>query len=146
MGRALSVDLRLRVVQAIDGGLTTREAARRFAIGIATAGAWHRLWRRTGSVAPGRQGPPVHSKLDAHEAFIMALVEADRDITLTEIAERLAAERGVEASRALVWYFFDKRGVTFKKRPRTRPSRTARTSRAGARPGSTTSSTSTRPA
>ena len=146
MGRALSVDLRLRVVQAIDGGLTTREAARRFAIGIATAGAWHRLWRRTGSVAPRRQGPPVRSKLDAHEAFIMALVEADRDITLTEIAERLAAERGVEASRALVWYFFDKRGVTFKKRPRTRPSRTARTSRASAKPGSTASSTSTRPA
>ncbi len=145
MGRALSMDLRLRVVEAMDGGVTTREAAERFAIGIATAGAWHRLWRRTGSVAPRRQGPPVRSKLDAHEAFIMALVEADRDITLTEIAERLQADRGVEASRALVWYFFDKRGVTFKKRPRTRPSRIVRTSLGSARPGSTASSISTRP-
>lgn len=145
MGRAMSVDLRRRVVEAIDGGLTTREAARRFAVGIATAGAWHRLWRRTGSVAPGRQGHPVRSKLDAHEAFIMALVEADRDITLTEIAERLRADRGIEASRALVWYFFDKRGVTFKKRPRTQPNRIARTSRGHARRGSMASSTSIRP-
>ncbi len=144
MGRAMSMDLRLRVVQAIEDGLSTREAARRFAIGIATAGAWHRLLRRTGSVEPGRQGHPVRSKLDAHEAFIMALVEADKDITLTEIAERLDAERGVRASRALVWYFFDKRGVTFKKRPRTRPSRIGRTSRADAGPGSKASSTSTR--
>ena len=146
MGRAMSVDLRLRVVEAIDGGLSTREAARRFAIGIATAGAWHRLWRRTGSVAPRRQGHPVRSKLDAHETFIMALVDADKDITLTEIAERLKADRRAIASRALVWYFFDKRGVTFKKRLRTRPSRTGRTSRTSAGPGSRVSSTSTRPA
>ena len=147
MGRAMGMDLRVPVVRAIDGGLSTREAARRFAIAIAiaTAGAWHRLWRRTGSVAPGRQGPPVRSKLDPHEAFIMALVDADKDITLTEITERLRAERGVDASRVLVWYF-DKRGVTFKKRRLTRPSRTGRTSRTSAEPGSTASSISTRPA
>lgn len=146
MGRALGMDLRLRVVRAIDGGVSTREAARRFAVGIATAGAWHRLWRRTGSVAPGRQGPPVRSKLDPHEEFIMDLVAERPDITLTEIAGRLAAERGVAVSRVLVWKFFAKRGVTFKKSPRMRPSRSARTSPAGARPGSRASSSSTPPA
>lgn len=86
VGRAMSMDLRQRVVRSIDEGLSTREAARRFAIGIATAGAWHRLWRRTGSIEPGHQGHPVRSKLDRHEAFILALVEARKDITLTEIA------------------------------------------------------------
>lgn len=111
---AMSIDWRRRVVEAIDGGLTKREAVLQFAIGIATAGAWHRLWRRTGCVAPRRQGPPVHSKVDAHEAFIVALAEASKDITLTEIGERLANERGVKTSRALVWFFFDKRGATFK--------------------------------
>ena len=50
MARAYSLDLRRRVVEAIDGGLSSREAARRFAIGIATAGSWHRLWRKTGDV------------------------------------------------------------------------------------------------
>lgn len=42
MARAYSVDLRQRVIDAIEGGLSTREAARQFAIGIATAGSWHR--------------------------------------------------------------------------------------------------------
>ena len=41
------------------------------------------------------QGKPKVSKLDAHETFIFALVDTDeRDITLAEIAEHLAAERG----------------------------------------------------
>jgi transposase len=127
MARALSLDFRRRVVTAIDGGLSTREAARRFAIGIATAGAWHRLWRRTGDVRPGRQGQPKGSKLDAHEDFILGLVDEVKDIALAEIAELLSEERGVSACPATIWYFFDKRGITYKKRRRTRASRSART-------------------
>lgn len=145
MARALSIDLRLRVVEAIEDGLSTREAARRFSIGIATAGAWHRLWRRTGSVRPARQGHPVGSKLDRHEAFILDLVEAQKDITLTEIAERLASERGVRVCRSLVWCFFHKRGITFKKRLPTPPSSSVRTSPPRGGAGSRASSSSIRP-
>lgn len=146
MARAYSLDLRQRVIDAIEGGLSTREAALRFAIGKATAGAWHRLWRRTGDVRPGRQGNPGGSKLDAHEGFILDLVEAHKDISLAEITDRLATERGVRTCPATVCGFFHKRGLTFKKRRRTPPSRTARTSRPPARPGSTASPLSTRAA
>jgi len=118
MARAYGVDLRRRVVEAIEGGLSTRAAARRFAIGIATAGAWHRRWRRTGDVQPGRQGQPRRSKLDPHAAFILGLVAETRDIGLAEIAARLAQARGVSACPATIWYFFDKRGITYKKRQR----------------------------
>jgi transposase len=45
MGRALSEDLRWRVVLAIEDGMSTRDAARRFGVGLSTPGAWHRLWR-----------------------------------------------------------------------------------------------------
>ncbi|RJT21310.1 hypothetical protein D3227_39770 [Mesorhizobium waimense] len=38
MARAYSLDLRTRVIEAIEAGLSTREAARRFAIGISTSG------------------------------------------------------------------------------------------------------------
>jgi len=38
MGKPYSMDLRQRVVAAIEGWLSTRQAAARFAIGIATAG------------------------------------------------------------------------------------------------------------
>jgi transposase len=126
MARALSLDLRRRVVAAIDGGLSTRATARRFAIGIATAGSWHRLWRRTGDVRPGRQGKPSRSKLDRHEAFILGLIEERRDIALAEIAAHLAETHGVTVCPATIWYFLDKRGLTYKKRPRTRASRAAR--------------------
>ncbi len=122
MARAYSLDLRQRVVEAIEDGLSSREAARRFAIGIATAGAWHRLWRRTGDVHPGRQGKPQGSKLDAHEQFVLSLVESQKDISLGEIAERLAQDCRVSACPATIWYFLDKRGITFKKRQGMRAS------------------------
>lgn len=147
MARALSLDLRKRVIDAIVDGLSSREAARRFAIGVSTAGAWHRAWRATGSLAPGRQGHPKVSKLDPHEAFILSLVDTgDRDITLAEIADRLETERGVRTCAATVLTFFKKRGITFKKRRRMRRSSSARMSSPHANAGSTASRTSTRAA
>lgn len=146
MARAYGVDLRKRVVEAIDEGLSTRAAARRFSIGISTSGAWYREWRSRGRLEPGRQGKPKLSKLDAHEAFILALVETDeRDITLAEIAERLA-ERGVKAGVTTVHEFFAKRGITYKKRRRTRPNSSARTFWPREKTGSTDSSISTQAA
>jgi transposase len=58
MGKPYSMDLRERVVAAIEGGESTHQAAARFAIGIATAGAWARLKRSTGDVRPAKQGKP----------------------------------------------------------------------------------------
>ena len=144
MGRCYSLDLRGRVIEAIDGGMSARGAAARFSIGEATAIRWHRRWRDTGSYAPDRQGQRYGSKLDGHEAFIRALIDADVDIACYEIAERLAAERRVEVCPATVWYFLDKHDLTHKKRPGMRQNRNDLTSRRGARPGSTANSTSTR--
>lgn len=147
MARAYSSDLRKRVIDAIRSGVSTRAAARRFAIGISTAGSWHRAWRATGSLEPGRQGKPKVSKLDPHEAFILSLVDTtDRDITLAEIAARLEVEHGVRTCAASVHAFFKKRDITFKKRRRTQPSSNARTCLPHASVGSTASPTSTRAA
>lgn len=147
MARAFSLDLRKRVIDAIVGGMSTRKAARRFAIGISTAGSWHRAWRASGSLEPGRQGHPKVSKLDPHEAFILSLVDAeDHDVTLAEIADRLAADCGVRTCAASVHAFFKKRGITFKKRRRMRRSSSARMSSPHANAGSTASRTSTRAA
>lgn len=132
MTRSLSGDLRGRVIAAIEDGVSTREAARRFRIGISTAGAWYRRYRETGETEARKQGQPSHSKLDAHEAFVLGLIDQTPDITLAEIAERLAAERGVEAAPSTVWLFLDRRGITYKKRRRTPQSSSARTSFAAA--------------
>jgi transposase len=127
MGWAYGMDLRQRVVDAIASGLTHRQAADRFRVAVSTAGNWHRLWRATGSARPGKQGQPRHSKLDAFEAQILAMVDENKDIALYEIADRLAAKYGVQAAPSTVWHFFDKRSITFKKRRRMPASSSAQT-------------------
>ena len=114
MSHSFSGDLRWRVIRVISAGLSTRKAARRFSIGVSTAGEWYRRYRDHGETTARKQGQPSGSRLDAHEAFILGLVEETPDMALHEIAERLMAERRVSACPATVWRFFDKRGIAFK--------------------------------
>ena len=128
MARAYSQDLRDRVIDAAFSGTSARRAADRYGIGLATAIRWVRQARETGDRTPGRQGQPRRSKLDPHRDYILGLVETTPDMTISEMLEKLAAERGVQASRATLWTFLDRCGLTFKKSLRTRPSRTVRIS------------------
>ena len=137
MGFYYGLDLRRRVVDAIDGGMSARSAAARFSVAPSTAINWHRQWRENGSVEPARQGQPTGSKLDAHEACILELVENEKDIARHEIADKLLTERGVRTCAATVWYFFSKRGLTHKKRQRMPRNNSARMSSPGGRSGST---------
>ena len=115
MSHCYSKDLRVRVIAVNSGGLSTRKAAKRFGIGISTTGTWYRRYRDKGEVTARKQGQRPGSKLDALEPFILSLVEERADISLSEIAERLATERQVSACPATIWHFFNKRGMTYKK-------------------------------
>ena len=54
MGKPYSMDLRERVVAAVDpGGPSCHRAAAQFGVGVNTAILWVRRFRETGSVAPG---------------------------------------------------------------------------------------------
>lgn len=117
MGKPYSLDLRERVVAALEDGLSTRQAAARFSIGIATAGEWGRLKRSQGDVKPAKQGKPKGSVLDVHADFILGALSEKADLTLDELVERLAAERDVRVVRTAVWKFLDRHGQTHKKRP-----------------------------
>jgi transposase len=122
MARAYSQDLRDRV---IDAGTSARQAADRFGVGIATAIVWTRRARETGERSARKQGQPRRSKLDPQRDYLMGLVEAEPDITIVEMQERLRNEAGIKASVGTIWTFLDRAGLTFKKRLPTRPSRTA---------------------
>ena len=126
LSHGFSADLRWRVIAAISGGLSTRKAAKRFGIGISTAGEWYRRYRDNGETTARKQGQPPGSKLDKHEAFILGLVEERADISLAEIAVRLLAKRSLSAVPSTVWEFFNKRGITFKKRRRMRANSSAK--------------------
>jgi transposase len=119
--------------------MSARSAAARFGIGISTAIAWIAS-ARAGRLSPLRQGRRGGSRLDAHEDFIVGMIEEAKDITLNEMVLRLHEERAVSIGRRLheeravsigrsaldVW--LRRRGWTFKKRPHTHWSRSVPTS------------------
>jgi transposase len=115
MARAYSQDLRDRVIDAALAGVSARSAAERFGIGLATAIVWVRRARQTGERKARKQGQPRRSKLDPHRDYLLGLIEATPDMTINELLDRLLAECGVKASRALLWTFLDRLGLTFKK-------------------------------
>ena len=125
MGRAYSIDLRERVVSAVEnGGMSRHEAAARFGVGIATAITWVRRFRETGSVAPGKIGGYRPKKIiGEHRAWF--LERAKRPFTLVGLVLELAA-RGLKVDYRTVWNFVHAEKLSFKKnrnRQRARPSR-----------------------
>lgn len=53
--------------------------------------------------AARKQGQPSRSKLNPHEGYILSLIAEAPDITLVEIACRLAVEHGVLVGPSTVW-------------------------------------------
>ncbi|KAA2211205.1 IS630 family transposase [Pseudoroseomonas oryzae] len=116
MSRALSVDLRERVVAAVTSGSSCRAAAARFGVSAASAVRWCALARQAGSVAPGPLGGDRRSaRIEAHAALILSLVERKSDISLVEIRARLA-EAGVSVGISTLWRFFDRHRITPQKK------------------------------
>ena len=125
MARAYSQDLRDRVIDAALSGTPARQAASRFGIGEATAIVWVRRARESGERGARKQGQPRRSKLDPHRDYLLGLIAEAPDLTISELLERLLADRSVRASRATLWTFLDRCGLTFKKSPLMRASKTA---------------------
>jgi transposase len=116
MTRPLSMDIRERLVSAVDGGMSRRSAAERFGVAASTAVKLVDQWHRDGDVAPRRQGGDHRSqRLEAHAEEILNLVEAQSDVTLAEIVEHLARVHDVKASQSSVWRLLDRHAMTFKK-------------------------------
>ena len=127
MARALSIDLRKRVLAAVDGGMSCRKAADRFGVSASSAIRWHDRRRREGDFAPKALGGDRRSgRIEAYAALILSLVNEKPDMTLAELQAQLT-EKGVWAGLSTLWRFFKRRGITRKKRPRMLPSKTGQT-------------------
>ncbi|WP_318855663.1 IS630-like element ISRm10-1 family transposase [Sinorhizobium meliloti] len=115
MGQALSDDLRIRVLKASAAGMSARQAAARFGVGISTAIRWIAR-AKEGELTPRPQGWRRPSAVDAHEEFVVALIEERKDVTLDEMVQRLSVERQVKISRRALGAWLRGRGWTFKKK------------------------------
>ena len=125
MSKALSVDLRERVVRAVTEGASCRTAAARFGVSASSAIRWCARLRETGSVLPGALGGDRRSgRIAALAPQILEVVARTPDLTLAELRTVLA-KSGVAVGMASLWRLLDRYRITLKKRPRTRPSRAA---------------------
>jgi transposase len=113
MGRALSNDLRMRVLQASAEGMTARRAAARFGVGISTAIRWIAR-AKIGELEARPVGRRRGSSLDAQGAFILSMIEDQKDITLNEMVARLLEGQGVRIGRSALNNWLRGRGFTFK--------------------------------
>ena len=98
MAKSLSLDLRRRVIAAMDGGMSCREAAERFGISAACAVRGRSRQREAGDFAPKQQGgDPKSRRNEAHAPLILNTVDAKSDITLAELRDK-SKDHGVTVS------------------------------------------------
>ena len=91
MPKALSFDLRSRVLAAIDAGLSCRQAATRFGVSASSAIRWQRMRQEGGDARPKPQGGDrLSRRTEAHADLIHAALAEVPDITLPELKVRLA--------------------------------------------------------
>ena len=128
MAAPLSLDIRKRIVDAIEGGSSRRAAAKRFAVSESAAIKLVQRWEATGSLKPGQMGGHRPFALAAHEGLVRELIGEAPDQTLDELHERLA-DHGVLVGRTSVHRYLSALGLTRKKRHSMPPNKTVRTSR-----------------
>jgi transposase len=140
MTRPYSVDLRERVVRAVEAGASRRATAAKFEVSVSFVVKLMRRWRRLGSVVPDRYGGWKRSALADHAERVHALVAAAPDLTIAELRRRLA-RAGIDTSPAALSRFLTAAGLTRKKRRRMRLNASGRTSPRPGPPGATNSRT-----
>jgi transposase len=117
MATAFGDDLRRKFLSAYDqGGYTLEELAEIFMVSAGWAKKISARRTRTGLAErqPYQPGPKWRAGAEAQKQ-VVGWVEAQPDLTLVEIQEKLKNEAGVSLSRGRVWYLLRKLGLHLKK-------------------------------
>ena len=119
MSKALSVDLRVRVLAAVAAGASHSAAAERFGVSAASVSRWRKREREQGDPRPKALGGDRRSdRIEAHHEAVMAALGPNRDATIEEMRASLATQ-GLVFGFGTIQRFFARHAVTRKKRPRT---------------------------
>ena len=93
MSKALSLDLRVRVLAAVEAGATHREAGERFGVSPASVSRWGQRKREEGEPRPKALGGDRRSgRIEAHHDAVLAALGPAKDATIEEV--RLAGQLG----------------------------------------------------
>ena len=119
--QAYSLDLRERVVADRVAGQRTAEVARKYRVSPAWVRRLMQRYRESGQVAPKRRTQYRASLLQPYLRQLEAVIQAQPDATLAE----LRAALGVSVSLPTVWRAVGRLGLTLKKSPARRRTRSA---------------------
>ena len=121
MGKALPVELRVRVMAALAEGMTLREAAETFYVGEATVSVWRRRQREHGHLQPKQRTGRTRSwRIEAERDTIFGLLQDDPELPIKALRAALR-ERGIVFSYGAVRRFLKRHG--FKRKPGRPPGR-----------------------
>ena len=123
MARPYSDDLRERVIDALNSGLSCRQAADRFGVSVSAVVKWSQRVRATGSVSARRMGGHRPFALASERDWLLERINSETDVSLRRLQSELA-ERGTIVSYGAVWNFVHREGLSHKKnrgRGRTGP-------------------------
>src|ERR1700687_5998834 len=96
-------ELRTRVIDFVEEGGSRREAAEQFDVSVSSAIRWVQRFRENGTFEPMPSGGST-SPLEKHSRQILALISAQRDLTLDEIVSALHKRR-IPGSRSALSRF-----------------------------------------
>lgn len=114
--RAYAMDLRERVLAALDAGMSYDEASMTFQIHRATVGRWRQRQRDTGACVPRPIPGRPRTVADDLDAGIVALVAAQPDATLAELTVQWNATHATPVSPSSVSRALRRTDVRRKKR------------------------------
>lgn len=114
MGRSLSLDLRKRIIEARESGLSALKTAERFSVGVSTVRRLFIQWRESGSLEPRHHKGPKPKLDDSACDLMRGWLQEQNDLTLGELCLRLS-EHGYEVTLQAVFYCLKRIGLSYKK-------------------------------
>ncbi len=111
MAAAYSMDLRERVIEDAEAGLSSKDLAARYHVSRAWVDALKQRRRETGAIAPRKQTKFRRRVLAGQIDQLRALVTAQPDATLAELREALRTS----AALATIWRELNALDFTIKK-------------------------------
>ncbi|SRR5579883_1573954 len=120
--KAYSMDLRQRVLEDCDAGLTTQQVADKYRVSTAWIRRLKQRRRQSGAIAPrsARHGPKP--SWDAYSGRLGQAIRHKPDATLAELRDQL----GLTVALSTLWRAVKALGLSVKKKLSTPPNRTAR--------------------
>ena len=116
MPKAISIDLRQRVLDYVLSGHSARAAARYYSVSESFAIKLVRRWKETGSIEPSPMGyGPGKGKLAPYTDYLIGQVTAYPDITMNDLAALLQRDHNIEVAPASLSRLLRRKGLRYKK-------------------------------